>query len=311
MTAQTNPRTSDPDPPPSYAGRFAPSPTGPLHFGSLLAATASYLEAHRHHGTWQLRIDDIDPPREAPGARDRIPRALEAFGFEWDGAIVYQSQNVEAHAAALEQLLSGDLAYPCACTRREVKEAASDGIDGPVYPGTCREGLPPGREGRSIRARTRSEDLPFEDAFQGTVRVNMARDIGDFVIRRADGLFAYHLAAAVDDGAMDITHVVRGIDLLYSTPRQIHLMQALGLDVPRYAHLPVVLNSEGQKLSKQTGAEGLNETRPGPQLHTALRTLAQNPPADLATAPIPEIWQWARSHWDPRPLQGQSSLPMP
>lgn len=311
MTAQDSLKPSDPGTSPNYTGRFAPSPTGPLHFGSLLAATASYLEAHRHQGVWQLRIDDIDPPREAPGARDSIPATLEAFGFEWDGATTFQSSHTERYQAAVDALLREDRAYPCACTRREVKAKAKDGIDGPVYPGTCQHGLPAGREGRSVRVRTDPGEVCFEDAFQGSIHVDMARDIGDFVIRRADGLFAYHLAAAVDDGAPEITHVIRGIDLLYSTPRQIHLMQALGLAVPHYGHLPVVLNREGQKLSKQTGAEGLDDSHPGPQLHAALRALAQNPPDELATAPVPRIWEWAREHWDPTPLHGQSALTLP
>lgn len=294
-----------------YVGRFAPSPTGPLHIGSLLAATASYLEAHRHGGLWRLRIDDIDPPRETPGAKEAIPRTLEAFGFEWDGPIQCQSRHEPRYAEALERLLDQGLAYPCACTRREVKAVARQGIDGPIYPGTCRDGLPDGRPGRAIRMLTRGATVRFRDTLQGEVRTDLDRDMGDFVIRRADGLYAYHLAAAVDDGDPAITHVVRGIDLLHSTPRQLHLIQALGLAAPHYSHIPVILNAEGQKLSKQTGAEALDDDRPAAQLHAALRALAQNPPADLATAPLPRLWDWARHHWNPTPLQGQSSLTMP
>ncbi|MEA5445795.1 tRNA glutamyl-Q(34) synthetase GluQRS [Gammaproteobacteria bacterium AB-CW1] len=291
-----------------YTGRFAPSPTGPLHFGSLLAATASYLEARRHGGRWLLRIDDIDPPREAAGARDEIPRTLEAFGFEWDGPIILQSTHLDRYQAALEQLLAGGLAYPCACTRREVRAVAREGVDGPIYPGTCRNGMPPGREGRAIRLSTHEAQIEFKDDYQGPIAVDLEAQMGDFVIRRADGLFAYHLAAAVDDGDGEISHVVRGIDLLYSAPRQIHLMHCLGLTPPCYAHLPVILNREGQKLSKQTGATGLDTGQAPALLFHALRTLGQAIPEPLQGATLEEIWAWALEHWDSEPLQGRDVI---
>jgi len=290
------------------AGRFAPSPTGPLHFGSLLAATASYLEARRLNGRWYLRIDDIDPPRESPGAREDIPRCLEAFGFEWDGPIQYQSQQRPHYQDALDRLLANKLAYPCACTRREVREHARDGVDGPIYPGTCREGLPPGREGRALRMLTRGAHIRFEDGLQGLVETDLEAEMGDFVIRRADGLVAYHLAAAVDDGAPAISHVVRGIDLLYSTPRQIHLMQALGLSVPHYSHIPVLMNLQGQKLSKQTGAEALDVDKAVEQLVLALTQLRQAPPATLADADLSTVWAWAFEHWHPTSLAGMKEI---
>ncbi|MDQ2069152.1 tRNA glutamyl-Q(34) synthetase GluQRS [Natronospira bacteriovora] len=289
----------------SADGRFAPSPTGPLHFGSLLAATASYLQARSQGGHWYLRIDDIDPPREAPGARDDIPRVLEAFGFQWDGPIRYQSQHLAQYHAAIRQLLDAGLAYPCACTRREIREQGRQGPDGPIYPGTCRHGLAPGREGRAIRALTRNARIRFQDALQGTIDTDLEANMGDFVIRRADGLVAYHLAAAVDDGSDDIGEVIRGIDLLPSTPRQIHLMQQLGLVAPRYGHIPLALSPGGQKLSKQTGALPLDPSQPGPQLFQALRHLRQAPPDHLARASLPEIWQWAFSHWQMKALAGQ------
>lgn len=294
---------SPPQPGPP-AGRFAPSPTGPLHFGSLLAATASYLEARRLGGRWYLRIDDIDPSREAPGARDAIPRCLEAFGFEWDGPIRYQSQQLPRYQDALERLLADGLAYPCACTRREVKAHAREGVDGPIYPGTCRQGLPPGRQGRAVRMLTRGTRIRFDDTLQGPIETDLEADMGDFVIRRADGLMAYHLAAAVDDGAPDISHVVRGLDLLYSTPRQIHVMEALGLSVPHYSHIPVVLNQERQKLSKQTGAAALDPDHPAEQLLRALKHLRQAPPDALADADLNAVWDWAFEHWNPSRLTG-------
>ncbi|MCP1726959.1 glutamyl-Q tRNA(Asp) synthetase [Natronospira proteinivora] len=294
-----------------HVGRFAPSPTGPLHFGSLLAATASYLQAHRAGGQWRLRIEDIDPPREQPGAREAIPAVLSRFGFAWDGPIQYQSDHLPCYQKALEQLLESGWAYPCACTRREVREAGRQGPDGPIYPGTCRQGLPPGRQGRSIRLSTQDSEASFQDSLQGRIQLDLERDMGDFVIRRADGLIAYHLAAAVDDGDPEITHVVRGIDLLYSTPRQIWLMQCLGLTPPRYAHIPVALSLDGQKLSKQTGAQALDPERPSPSLHQALQALGQAIPPELQTAPLDEIWDWAHANWDPAPLKGRKEIDYP
>jgi len=292
------------DSPGPYLGRFAPSPTGPLHFGSLLAATASYLEARRAGGRWQLRIDDIDPPREAPGQREAIPQTLEAFGFEWDGPILYQSQQTERYQAAIEQLKTQQAAYPCACTRKEVKAAAKAGLDGPIYPGSCRQGLPAGREARAIRMSTEKARIEFEDTLQGRIEVDLDAQMGDFIIHRADGFFAYHLAAAVDDGAPEISHVVRGIDLLYSTPRQIHLMQALGLTPPVYMHIPVALAADGQKLSKQTGAQAIDPQYSAQWLHQALQALQQPIPASLRKDRCSAIWDWAMAYWDPTPLQG-------
>ncbi len=306
-----DPGASNSSPQPRYLGRFAPSPTGPLHFGSLVTALASYLEARRHHGGWQLRIENIDPPREMPGAIDRILHALELFGFEWTGPVVYQSTRLEAYQEALMRLEQAGRAYPCACTRREVRQSAREGLDGPVYPGTCRAGLPAGREGRSIRVRTDGAEIEFADRFQGALAIDLEQDMGDFVVLRADGHVAYHLASAMDDGAQEITHVVRGVDLLYSTPRHIHLMKLLGLQVPEYAHLPVVLNRQGQKLSKQTGARELDPDRPVAQLHTALVALGQRPPAKLKRARLQELWQWAEAHWDPAILTGVRELQLP
>lgn len=290
-------------------GRFAPSPTGPLHFGSLVTAVASFLEARRQGGLWELRIEDIDPPREVPGAGDRILRALEAFGLHWDGPVVYQSDHLDAYQAALEQLTGDGHLYPCACTRREIRERASYGPDGPIYPGTCRNGLPEGRTGRSLRVLTRASHIHFADQLQGQQAHDLERDMGDFVVRRADGYYAYHLAAAVDDGDERISHVVRGIDLLRSTPRQIHLMQLLGLQSPEYAHIPVIVNAQGQKLSKQTGAAVVDPDRPGPALHRALRALAQAPPASLAGAGVAELLAWAREHWNPDALANRAVVP--
>lgn len=286
-----------------YCGRFAPSPTGPLHFGSLVAAVGSCLDARRNGGRWLLRIEDVDRPRCQPGAADEILRLLEAYGFEWDGEVMHQSQRDESYRTALERLLAAGRVFPCACTRSELADSqlsqparlASDGAL--VYPGTCRAGLPQGRAARAWRLRVDAARITFEDAVQGPIEQDLARDVGDFVLLRADGLFAYQLAVVVDDAEQDITHVVRGADLLDSTPRQILLQQLLGLPTPGYAHLPVAINGAGEKLSKQTRATPLNRGQARPALLAALRFLGQQPPAELRDASLAELWQWGIAHW--------------
>ncbi|SRR5258706_6707869 len=278
-----------------YRGRFAPSPTGPLHFGSLIAAVASYLDARANHGEWLVRIEDIDRERCRPEWADDILRTLAAFGFEWDGEIVFQSRRTEFYRDALDRLTRAGMTYPCGCSRREIGDSALPGIDGAVYPGTCRNGLAAGRTARAIRIRTSGMSITFNDAIRGTVTQDVAREIGDFVVRRADGPFAYQLAVVVDDAQQGITHVVRGGDLLLSTPRQIGLQRALGYTTPGYAHLPVAVNARGDKLSKQTGAAAVDSNQPGAALCTALAFLDQPLPA--APLPLHELWQWAISHW--------------
>lgn len=280
-----------------YRGRFAPSPTGPLHFGSLIAAVASYLEARSRHGQWLVRMEDLDRPREMPGAAAGILQALEAFNFEWDGAIMHQSRREPAYAAALEKLKAAGLVYACACSRREIADSAVHGIDGLVYPGTCRQGLPPGKTARAWRITVDDAALAFDDAVQGRIAQNLQRDIGDFVLKRADGLYAYQLAVVVDDAEQGITHVVRGADLLDSTPRQIYLQQRLGLPTPAYAHVPVAANLAGEKLSKQTLAAALDVQNPVPQLWQALQFLGQRPEPALRQAGLADLWRWAQTHW--------------
>lgn len=280
-----------------YRGRFAPSPTGPLHFGSLVAALASYLEARQQQGEWLLRMEDLDTPRNMPGAADAILRSLEAFGFEWDGPVVYQSERHDLYAAALARLQEDGLVYPCGCTRKEIADSAIHGIEGAIYPGTCRSGLPPGKTARAWRIRAENRTIGFDDAIQGHVAQNLARNIGDFVLKRADGFYAYQLAVVVDDADQGITHVVRGADLLDSTPRQIYLQQVLGLPAMHYAHIPVVLNAQGEKLSKQTQAAAVDDRQPATQLWQALDFLQQSPPAAIRNAPLADIWQWADQNW--------------
>ena len=282
-----------------YRGRFAPSPTGPLHFGSLVAAVGSYLDARTRGGEWLVRMEDVDTPRNVPGAADDILRTLEAFGFAWDGPVLYQQARSEAYAAALEQLRRNDLVYGCACSRKEIADSAVHAaIDGGlVYPGTCRAGLPAGREARALRLRVDDRPTVFEDRLQGRVSQMLEREVGDFVLRRADGLFAYQLAVTVDDDFQSISDVVRGADLLASTPRQIWLQHCLGLATPVYAHLPVVVNAAGEKLSKQTLAKALDSGRAAGALVQALHFLGQPVPSELAHGNVGEVWRWAFEHW--------------
>ena len=284
---------------PNYRGRFAPSPTGPLHFGSLVAAVGSCLDARAHGGAWLVRMEDVDTERNVPGAADAILRTLEACGFEWDGAVLYQSRRGEAYAAALERLQAAGWAYGCACSRREIADSAGGlAVDGGlVYPGTCRAGLPPGRAARAWRLRVPDAEVGFDDRLQGRLAQVLARDVGDFVLRRADGPFAYQLAVAVDDEFQGISDVVRGADLIASTPRQIWLQRCLGYATPRYAHLPVATNAAGEKLSKQTRAPALVPGREAADLVAALRFLGQPVPAELAEARAGEVWAWAFANW--------------
>jgi glutamyl-Q tRNA(Asp) synthetase len=279
-----------------YIGRFAPSPTGALHFGSLVAAVGSFLDARAHGGRWLLRIEDVDTPRTVAGAAEHIVATLARFGFEWDDEIVWQSRRTPAYADALEALKAAGAAYPCACTRRDLahQPLARDGSR--RYPGTCRAGLAPGHEGRASRVQAQGL-IQFDDAIQGMQQIDLAADSGDYVVKRADGLFAYQLAVVVDDAAAGVTHVVRGADLLDSTARQIHLLGLLGVPVPAYAHLPLATNAAGEKLSKQTLARAIDTHPPQAALLAALHFLGQNPPDTLTGAPLAELWQWAQAHW--------------
>lgn len=289
--------TAGDNPPLSYRGRFAPSPTGPLHFGSLLTAVASFLQARSRDGKWLVRMEDVDLPRNVPGADSSILHALEFYGLYWDGAVLYQSQRHQAYQAALSRLLTQGSAFHCGCTRREAA-SGPPGIEGRIYPGRCRSGLPPGRYPRSVRLSVDDAVVAFTDAVLGTCRQNLADDVGDFVIRRADGLFAYQLAVVIDDAWQGITEVVRGSDLLGSTARQIYLQQQLGVATPAYAHIPVARDAAGHKLSKQTRARPVPLTRPQPWLLRALHYLGQNPDPSLQDASRDDILAWAVNHWD-------------
>ena len=262
----------------AYVGRFAPSPTGPLHAGSLVAALASWLDARAHGGRWLLRIEDLDAPREVPGTAAGIIDTLRAFGLHWDGDVMVQSTRHAAYEAAFEHLVEQGVLYPCACTRREIADSVSHQRQHAfgrelVYPGTCRAGLAPGREARAWRLRVPDQRICFTDAVGGPQAQNLATEVGDFVLRRADGQWAYQLAVVVDDGAQGVTHVVRGADLIDSTVRQIHLCRLLGLPTPHYMHVPVVTNSQGEKLSKQTRALAIDASARDAALRDAWRHL--------------------------------------
>lgn len=281
-------------------GRFAPSPTGPLHFGSLVAAVASYCHAKSHGGKWLLRIEDIDLTRRVAGASEHIIHSLERYGFEWDGDITYQSQRTTLYEQALASLCQRNLAYPCTCSRKEIADSSTlQGIEGAIYPGTClRHPVKPDTPA-AWRLKTNDSLIGFEDLIQGKWQHTMGREIGDFVIKRADGLFSYQLAVVVDDALQGITHVVRGADLLHSTTRQIYLQQLLGFPTPMYAHIPLVMNAEGQKLSKQTLAESLPQDQVVPTLAEAFRFLPYLPKAIPVYHTPSDLLQWAIESWQP------------
>jgi glutamyl-Q tRNA(Asp) synthetase len=298
-----------------YVGRFAPSPTGPLHAGSLVAALASYLDARAHDGAWLIRIEDIDEGRAVPGAADTILAQLAWLGMESDGEIVWQSRRKEFYEAAYDKLAGHG--YPCGCNRREIADSrlgfAPDGAA--IYPGTCRDGLAPGRTGRSLRLRVPppgADVIAFTDRLAGTISQRLAHDSGDFVLKRADGYWAYQLAVVVDDAAQGVTDIVRGADLLESTPRQIYLQRLLGVPTPRYLHVPVVRNALGEKLSKQTGALPVQpHDAPDPvgaalaALYSAAAFLGLDLPPQAGLGPgLDGFWQAAVPAWS-RLLQGR------
>lgn len=295
-----------------HVGRFAPSPTGPLHAGSLASALASYLDARAHDGRWLLRIEDLDPPREVPGAASAIIDVLGRLGFAHDGDIEFQSRRSAHYERAFDALHASGRIYACSCSRREIIQALSLAgrphrtDEDPVYPGTCRADHAAGRVARAWRVRVDDACIDWQDR-NGTVHCeHLATEAGDFVLRRADGLWAYQLAVVVDDADQGVTHVVRGADLLRSTSRQIFLQRALGLPTPRYLHVPVVTDPQGRKLSKQTGATALDLSDPLAELNRALVHLGLSP---VAAPTLSRFWpqaieRWSRSAWMRSDLPG-------
>jgi len=282
----------------AYIGRFAPSPTGPLHFGSLVAATASFLDARANNGQWLVRMEDLDKPREVAGAAKEILNTLVAYGFEWDGDIWYQSKRIAAYETAMNTLKSNDLVYPCTCSRKQIADASTlTGIEGVIYPGTCLQQAPSPNTPAAWRIKAENLSISFNDLIQRKQTQNLKRDIGDFILKRADGLFAYQLAVVVDDSAQHVTHIVRGADLLHSTIRQIFLQQKLGITPPVYMHIPIVKNAQGEKLSKQTQAAPISTQNVNTNLFQAFSFLKLNPPQGLLNSSISENWSWATSQW--------------
>lgn len=286
-----------------YIGRFAPSPSGPLHFGSLLAALASFLDARARQGTWLVRMEDLDPAREPPGTADLILRTLEHFHLFWDGTVAYQSQRQAAYDDAISQLVQKGLCFHCSCSRQRIRE-----LNG-VYDGHCRSLQLPD-QGNSLRIQVQDKNIRFEDEIQGVFEQNLQHACGDFVIRRRDRLTAYQLAVVVDDGWQGITHVVRGVDLLDSTPRQIYLQTQLGYPIPHYAHIPVAINRFGQKLSKQHFAPALPENQVNRCLTEALTALGHKPPDDVSRDTTDHLLNWAIERWHVQKVPKLDNIPV-
>ena len=292
-----------------YIGRFAPSPTGPLHFGSLVAALGSHTAARAAGGRWLVRIDDLDPPREQPGAADTILRQLEAHGLGWDGEVIYQSRRHEHYAEGIERLREQGIVYHCSCTRREIAEAAAAGPLGPVYPGTCRTGAQAAERDTALRFRLDARVLSLADSIQGPCTLEAEEAVGDVVVRRRDGLWAYHLANALDDAALGVTDVVRGADLLPAALVELAILESLKADVPAWHHLPIATGPGGTKLSKQSGARALDHANPVANLLTAWRFLGQRPPPEIPTS-VAAFHAYARRAWSRR-LVPRGPLPVP
>ena len=281
-------------------GRFAPTPSGALHFGSLVAALASYCDIRSQQGRWLLRIEDVDTPRVVAGACDQILHDLNAFGFEWDGQVLYQSTRFEHYRHYLEQLLQQGDSYACQCSRRSLREqGVSSGPLGQIYPGNCRDKKLNG-SGRSLRMSTAmATEVCFQDRVYGDFSMNLEAEVGDFVLQRSDLVYAYHLAVVVDDELQGVNQIVRGADLLENTCLHLHLQQRLGFSTPTYLHLPLVSNPAGIKLSKQTGAIPLDYDKASKLLLAALQHLGQQAPPELENESPAVMLQWSCDHWDP------------
>ena len=294
-----------------YRGRFAPSPTGKLHFGSLIAAVGSYLDAKSHGGKWLIRIEDLDKPREVPGSSYKILKSLEALGMEWDHEVIYQDQRKDIYESVLTMFNKRKLIYPCTCTRKEISNSSIAGISGQIYAGTCRNNIQKDGYFGAVRIKTNNNIIEFKDTLHGLINQNLQNETGDFILRRSDKIYAYQLAVVVDDFAQGITNVVRGADLLDSTPRQIYLQKLLGYSTPTYTHLPVAVNNNGEKLSKQTKAAHLDISSPVKQLMQAVNFLGQEPPIELQKENIMSFWEWAFANWNPKKIYKKRIIRFP
>ncbi|MGZ8190729.1 MAG: tRNA glutamyl-Q(34) synthetase GluQRS [Methylococcaceae bacterium] len=287
-----------------YIGRFAPSPTGSLHLGSLYTALASFLDARARNGLWLLRIDDLDTPRNIKDSADNILKTLDIFGLHWDGSVVYQSRHLDIYIDILSTLARQQLVYPCTCSRKTLSTVAS----ADVYPGICRDKPFPSDSPHALRIKTGHRSITFYDQLQGLIAHDLARQHGDFILKRKDRIIAYQFAVVIDDDRQHINHIVRGFDLLDSTPKQIYLQQILGLDTPEYMHVPVITDEQGYKLSKQTRATAVDLTAPHKVIFELLCLLKQNPPRELQNATTSELLDWAVAHWNPVLLKNTSAI---
>ena len=294
-----------------YRGRFAPSPTGALHFGSLIAAVGSYLEAKSHNGEWLVRIENLDKPREVPAASHKILRVLEIFGMEWDHEVIYQDQRKDVYENVLTMLSKRGLTYPCNCTRKEIADSSITGVSGQIYAGTCRDNVRNKNSPGAVRIKTDNNIIEFEDTLHGLISQRPKNETGDFILRRSDGIYAYQLAVVADDAAQGITNVIRGADLLDSTPRQIYLQKLLGYSTPTYMHLPVAVNNQGEKLSKQTKTALLDISSPVKQLIEAVNFLGQEPPIELLRDNVSSFWKWAIVNWHPEKIHKKRTALFP
>ncbi|MDP3361037.1 MAG: tRNA glutamyl-Q(34) synthetase GluQRS [Methylobacter sp.] len=289
-------------------GRFAPSPTGPLHLGSLYTALAGFLQARSQQGQWRLRIDDLDTPRNVKGAADAILTTLDSFGLHWDGEVAYQSRHGDRYDDIISDLQGHQLIYPCTCSRKELTENARENTLPDVYPGICRHRETIPHQPYALRIKTDSRSISFHDELQGLMTHQLAEQDGDFIIKRKDGVIAYQFAVVIDDELQQVNHIVRGFDLLEATPKQIFLQQLLGLATPGYMHVPVIVDGQGFKLSKQTQATAVDLAAPEQVLFGLLVLLRQTPPVELKRASVGELLDWAVAHWHPELLRNKGAV---
>lgn len=289
-------------------GRFAPSPTGPLHLGSLYTALAGFLQARSQQGQWRLRIDDLDTPRNVNGAADAILTTLDIFGLYWDGEVYYQSRHLAIYNDILSDLQRNKFVYPCTCSRKMLMENASENTPSDIYPGLCRHLNSPPAGSHALRIKTDQRIISFQDELQGLIVHNLAAQDGDFIVKRKDGIIAYQFAVVVDDKLQQVNHIVRGFDLLEATPKQIYLQQLLGLATPCYMHVPVIVDGQGFKLSKQTQATAVDLAAPGRVIFELLVLLRQTPPLELQRASVDDLLAWAIAHWRPELLQAKRAV---
>ncbi|MEE7628043.1 tRNA glutamyl-Q(34) synthetase GluQRS [Methylobacter sp. Wu8] len=280
-------------------GRFAPSPTGPLHLGSLYTALAGFLQARSQQGQWLLRIDDLDTPRNVQGSADAILETLEIFGLHWDGTVYYQSRYIDIYNDIISDLQKNKLIYPCTCSRKELTTGGREQARPDIYPGICRDRQAPPDVPHALRIKADSRIITFQDELQGLISHNLAEQDGDFIVKRKDRIIAYQFAVVIDDDLQRVNHIVRGFDLLDATPKQIYLQQLLGLSTPGYMHVPVIVDEQGYKLSKQTQATAVDLTAPHRVIFKLLGLLKQNPPVELQQAPLSDQLGWAIAHWNP------------